>query len=180
MIHDIMSQATKGCMIGGLFGLLMGGVTSAANMILYEKQEPLQYYDGSNKVNSFRSLDKFSQKFTLSEDLRILMKYMSYNESAYNAACTLTQRLIDLKTQFAEDRKKGRDAAQLIGIYQKVAIKADRQWRKLFQSVEHKNDSIGKKEAEKSANNLHVAYEDVLAEMRTEFQMNPQINMSQN
>lgn len=178
MLHAIVSQATKGCMVGGLVGLILGGVTSVANMILYEKQEPLRYQDSKNQSQTFRLLDKFTPKFNLFEDLRILMKYRSYNEKAFNAGCTLTQRLIDIKNTFVDDRKKGQNAASCIGSYQKIAMRADRQWRRLFQAIQQKNDAIGLKEAEGSAMNLHVAYEDVLGGMRTEFQSNPQLNIT--
>jgi hypothetical protein len=175
-MSEIIGKGLKGSLMGAMFGMLLGTCTSAANMILYEREVPLVYTDRRGRRKQFRNLQLVSDAFLWKPDLVVLAKYQHYNETAFNSAAILTQRLIDLYEAFKDTRKKGGDAVQCIAKYHNCAVKADALWSQLFREIENRRDTIGMVEAQKAAKNLHVAYEHLLGEMRDEFQLDPQIS----
>lgn len=178
-MHDVVSQAFRGGMLGCLVGFILGGTTSAANLILYERQQPLEYHTLEGKQRKFKHIDKFNVAFSVSTDLRTLMKYRRFNMDAYNGGCVFTQQLINLKCDFSKLLNAG-TGASVVARFQKGAIRADRQWRKLLKSLQHQHDVIGAQEVGAASKALHECYEETLAEMRTQFQADPIISPIKN
>lgn len=176
MLHEVASHAMRGFGVGGFVGLALGAGTALVNAVMFEKVAPLTYRDGEGNPIEFRDIARFGKGVDIEPSLRTLMKYRRYHPESYDAGCALTQRLADLERQFSETREGGGDAAAVVALYYKTAMRADRRWRRLFGAAGDARDVIGQREAKEAAMALHVAYEEVLADMRTRFQTDPQLS----